>query len=282
MDDLVRTVQRKFKVVLETWDVTRGVIAGLEEWRELFGMGVMENLLVKYLLPKLALELREKFVVDPSDQKLDVLTDTVMPWRMYFRASTWGTLLESEFFAKWLAMLHLWLTSEKVDLDEVGQWYEWWKNQVFPVQVLEMDGVRRGFKAGLDLMSKAADYSDQRIPLTKLPAPTNTVQKRPVTTPARIAKKEVIKPGASRQVRETTFRDVLEDLCMENSLLLVPLRRAHEATGKALFRITASADGKGGVTGYVGDGDVLWLQTKRQGPYEPAGLDRIVSLAESR
>ena len=84
------------------------------------------------------------------------------------------------------------------------------------------------------------------------------------------------------EIQETTFKDVLEDLCAENNLLLVPLRTADEATGKALFRITASADGKGGVTGYIGDGDVLWLQTKRQGPYEPVGLEKVVPLAERR
>jgi len=280
MDDMVKIVQHKFKVVLETWDVSKGIVNGLEEWRELFGSGTLEELLLKFILPKLALELREKFVVDPSDQQLDVLTGIVMPWRKYFRASTWGQLLESEFFSKWLGMLHLWLTSEGVNLEEVGQWYEWWKHQVFEREALELEGVRRGFKAGLDLMSKAADYMDQGIPLTKLPAPITGPQ-RPVNKPVRLPKK-VVKPAPVAAIKETTFKDVLEDLCAENNLLFVPMRTADQATGKALFRITASADGKGGTTGYIGEGDVLWLQTRRQGPYEPVGLDKVVSLAERR
>jgi tuftelin-interacting protein 11 len=281
MDDLIKTVQHKFKVVLETWDIKKGIISGLEEWRDLFGKGVLEDLLLKHILPKLALELRENFEVDPSDQKLEVLLETIMPWQKYFRSSTWGQLLSSEFFSKWLGMLHLWLTSEQVNLEEVGQWYEWWKHQVFPSEILEMEEVRKGFKAGLDLMSKAADYVDQGIPLTKLPAPVLTGPQRPVTKPVRMPKKEVQKV-VRQEIQETTFKDVLEDLCAENNLLLVPLRTADEATGKALFRITASADGKGGVTGYIGDGDVLWLQTKRQGPYEPVSLEKVVPLAERR
>jgi tuftelin-interacting protein 11 len=176
-------------------------------------------------------------------------------------------------------MLHLWLTSEDVNLEEVGQWYEWWKHQVFTPAVLEMEGTRRGFNAGLDLMSKAADYTEQGIPLKRLPAPSTGPQ-RPVAKPVRLPKQKMVK--AVQVVRETTFKDVLEDLCVENSLLLVPLRQADQATGKALFRITESADGKGGVTGYIGDGDVLWLQTKRQGPFEPVGLDKVISLAERR
>jgi len=63
---------------------------------------------------------------------------------------------------------------------------------------------------------------------------------------------------------------------------LVPLRTADPFSGRSLFRITASADGKGGVTGYIGEGDILWLQTKRLGPYEPVGLDKVVPLAERR
>ena len=280
MDDMVKMVQHKFKVVLETWDVSKGVVTGLEEWRELFGSGTLEDLLLKFILPKLALQLRENFVVDPSDQQLDCLTSVVMPWRKYFRDSTWGQLLESEFFSKWLGMLHLWLTDENVNLEEVGQWYEWWKHQVFDREVLELDKVRKGFKAGLDLMSKAADYIDQGLPLTKLPAPITGPQ-RPANKPVRMPKKPV-KPAEVAQVKETTFKDLLEELCAEHNLLFVPMRTADETTGKALFRITASADGKGGTTGYIGDGDILWLQTKRQGPYEPVGLEKVVALAERR
>ena len=279
MDDLVQTVRHKFKIVLETWDVSRGVVSGLEEWRELFGKGQLEELLLKHILPKLALELREKFVVDPSGQNLDVLENVVMPWRSYFRTSTWGQLLESEFFSKWLAMLHLWLTSEGVNLSEVGQWYEWWKHSVFPPAIMEMEGVRRGFNTGLDLMSKAADYADQGISLARLPAPV-TVQGRPepVTKPA----KKTPRPAVARPVvEETTFRDVLEDFCAENNLLFISLRTANE-DGKPLFRVTAHADGKGGVVGYIGKGDVLYVRGTRQGPFKPESLDRLPELAERR
>jgi tuftelin-interacting protein 11 len=284
MDHLIQTVRQKFKIVLETWDISRGVVTGLEEWRELFGKGTLEELLLKYILPKLALELREKFVVDPSDQKLEVLEKVVMPWRLYFRASTWGQLLESEFFSKWLAMLHLWLTSEGVDLSEVGQWYEWWKHSVFnfPPEVLEMEAVRRGFKTGLDLMSKAADYTEQGLSLTKLPSPV-TVQRRPETewksTNKMPRRTEVTKPVVVGE--ETTFRDVLEDFCAENDLLFIPLRPAHE-DGNPLFRVTAHADGKGGVVGYIGKGDVLYVQSTRQGPFKPESLDRLPELAKRR
>ena len=279
MDDLIRSVQHKFKIVLEHWKIEDGLISGLDEWKGLFGKGVLEDLLLQYILPELSRELRENFIIDPSDQDPEVLY-RVMAWRKYFRASTWGQLLESEFFSKWLTTLYYWLTSENVDLEEVGQWYEWWKHDGLEKDVLEMDGVRRGFKVGLDLMSKAADYVDQGIPLSKLPAPVIGPQ-RPTSKPVRKVPKEPPKPKV-REIRETTFREVLEEFCAEKNLLYIPLRTTDPTTGKALFRITASADGKGGVTGYLGEGDVLYLQTTRQGPYEPVSIDKVVVLAERR
>jgi len=284
-EDLINTIQYKFKTLLETWDLKHGAVPGLEEWRELFGRGALEDILLKTILPKLALELRENLEIDPADQQLDVLLERVMVWRPYFRGSTWGQLLQSEFFSKWVGLLYLWLTSEMVDMEEVSQWYEWWKHSVFPPEVLELDGVRRGFKAGLDLMSKAADYIENNIPLSKLPAPISTGPQRPVSKPVKVHKKEDSKAkgiAAAPAKEKTIFKDILEEVCVENSLLMVPLRRADEASGKALFRVTASADGKGGVMGYIGEGDVLWLQTKRQGAFEPVGLDRLVPLAERR
>jgi tuftelin-interacting protein 11 len=282
MDDLVKTVQHKFKTILEMWNISSGMIDGLEEWRDLFGKGVLENLLLKSIFPKLALELRENFTIDPSDQKLDVLMDKVMPWSTYFRASTWGQLLESEFFSKWLEMLHLWLTSEGANLEEVGQWYEWWKHQVFSSEILELEKVRKGFNEGLQLMSKAADYVDRGLPLSGLPLPSTSGPQRPVTQPVRPPKSSNAPRPPVQQLKETTFRDILEDLCAENNFILLPLREMEKNSGKALFRITANADAKGGVLGYIGEGDVLWLQKSRQGPYEPVSMEKMVEIIEKR
>ncbi|KAK5188018.1 hypothetical protein LTR16_008927, partial [Cryomyces antarcticus] len=52
----------------------------------------------------------------------------------------------------------------------------------------------------------------------------------------------------------------------------MPLREAHAATGFPLFRITASATGRGGVVVYF-KGDVLWAQNRRdRALFEPVEL----------
>jgi tuftelin-interacting protein 11 len=79
------------------------------------------------------------------------------------------------------------------------------------------------------------------------------------------------------------FRDEVEAWCMEEDLTLVPLREAHQANGLPLFRITASATGKGGVVVYM-KGDILWVQRKgEKGVFDPMGLDEgLVERAEGK
>jgi tuftelin-interacting protein 11 len=88
---------------------------------------------------------------------------------------------------------------------------------------------------------------------------------------------------------EISFRDIVEQWCEEEGLLLVPLKEAHPSNGLPLFRITASATGKGGVKVYF-KGDVVWALERRAGEdsegrevWKPVGLeDGLIKLAERR
>ncbi len=82
-----------------------------------------------------------------------------------------------------------------------------------------------------------------------------------------------------------SFKDILEELCEQESLLIIPLRRAHPATGLPLLRITASSAGTGGSVVYL-KGDVVWAQDKKdRNVWEPVDVFRdgvLVAMAEGR
>jgi tuftelin-interacting protein 11 len=84
-------------------------------------------------------------------------------------------------------------------------------------------------------------------------------------------------------VEEIAFKDIVENWCLEQGLIILPLREAHPKTGLPLFRITASATGKGGVVAYL-HGEVVWVQNKKaKDVWEPMGLeDSLVERAEGR
>jgi tuftelin-interacting protein 11 len=182
MDDLLRDMRTKFGVILDTWDLSKGTVEGLEAWREVFGSDKLEQVLIRHLLPRLAVRLRADFDVNPADQVLDPLED-VFKWSAFFRPSTLGRLFEVEFFPKWLSVLHQWLTAEPV-FTEVQEWYLFWQD-VFPDDIRSSPSVKEGFRKGLDMVNDALDLGERAaaelpLPETRSTHPTRADRERKV------------------------------------------------------------------------------------------------------
>ncbi|KAI9858195.1 MAG: hypothetical protein M1813_007844 [Trichoglossum hirsutum] len=279
---LLADVKRKFRVVIDTWDLSKGVIDGLKNWKEVL-RGELDHVLIRHLLPRLALLLQNDFEINPADQDLSPLK-RVLKWKDFFRPSVMGELLIAEFFPKWHNILHLWLTSDP-NYEEVGEWFTWWKGR-FPEEVNEVRAVAEEWDRGLKTINHALDLGD--LVKTDLPPPT-AGPARPIKAPA-TPTNGVSTDQTTRTTRTPTtatdaptFRDVIEAWCSDENLLLMPLREAHETTGLPLFRITASANGKGGVIVYL-KGDVVWAQNKKnKGVWEPVGLGlALIERAEGK
>jgi tuftelin-interacting protein 11 len=129
----------------------------------------------------------------------------------------------------------------------------------------------------MDLASRLDD------PATELPAPNVTAQPVPTEDVPQPVPEAPAPPRKPKVVEEIAFKDILESWCMEQGLIILPLREAHPQNGQPLFRITASATGKGGVVAFV-QGDVVWVQNKKaKDIWEPMGLeDRLVERAEGK
>ncbi|KAF2405279.1 TFP11-domain-containing protein [Trichodelitschia bisporula] len=271
---LLADVKRKFRLVLDTWDLSRGPVPGLAEWRSVLGTS-LDDALIRHLLPRLAQVLAVEFEVYPPEQVTEPL-ERVLAWRDYFQPRVMGRLLVAEFFPKWMATLHAWLT-DTPNYEEVGMWFSWWKEQI-PAEINAVPQVNDMWDKGLGMMNLALDLGERAKselppPMAGPPRPVVPAKEEPVPEP----KKKVAVE------EETTFRDVVEAWCEEQSLLLIPLRKAHEITGRPLFRVTASATGKGGVVVYL-KGDVVWAQRRNdKSAFEPIGLgEGLVGRAEGK
>lgn len=277
---LLADVKRKFKLALDTWDLSKGVLPGLEAWREVL-RSKFDEALIRHLLPRLATHLSSNFEIDPADQDLQALVQ-VLAWETFFEPRVFGQLLIMEFFPKWKNILHLWLTSDP-DYNEVGEWFSWWKKQ-FSDSINSISAVAEEWEQGLSLMDQAVDLgSDAK---SSLPLPAAGPQRPIVVKKGTVHEKTSPASSSARKATTsevTTFKDVVEAWCAEEDLLMIPLREAHEITGLPLFRITASADGKGGAVVYL-KGDVVWARKKGDATvYEPVGLgDGLVGRAERR
>ncbi|KAG4301666.1 hypothetical protein PCK1_002151 [Pneumocystis canis] len=272
-ETLIDNVKRKFKVILNSWNIQDGPIEELNAWREVFGDSQFEKLMLNHLLPKLSMCLRLDFQVDPSDQKLEPL-ECVLSWKSFFKPSVFEQLFATEFFPKWINVLYIWLTDSECNYAQVSEWYQWWQ-QVFPSEMLEMPMIRESFVKGLDMMHHALNLGNDVS--EKLPPPIiDSIDSIGIKTKDSLPKKYM----KNLDFEEIEFKDVVDEFCTEHDLVLIPLRKAHENTGNPLFRITANTKGIGGVIVYI-KGDVVWVQNvKNKNEFTPQSLNHILTLVQ--
>ncbi|KAF2460471.1 GC-rich sequence DNA-binding factor-like protein-domain-containing protein, partial [Lineolata rhizophorae] len=258
---------------------------GLAHWRDVLGGDQTAALLLDALVPRLASLLSTAFVVDPADQDLAPL-QAVFAWAESAPAAADGVpqrvlarLFAARALPAWLATLHAWLSAEP-NYEEVGQWFEWWRGGAggtLPAAVCDDAAVRAGWDEGLRLVNAALDLGPDRR--AEIPPPDLSVVTGPGAPagedddgargdglPVAAAANDVAAatppapaPPPQAPLEEPSFRDVVEAWCADEDLLFLPVREAEPASGLPLFRLTASATGRGGVLVYL-KGDVVWAQ----------------------
>ena len=270
MEEFLGDARRKLKSLLRGWDIAEGVPDDLPSWREVFSVGDWDTMLLKYIVPKLGAALREEFRVNPRSQDMAPL-ERVLAWAPLLRGSIFASLLAAEFFPKWLDVLHVWLVQPRPNFDEVAQWYAFWKG-VFSEEVLALPAVRDGFTRGLQLMNMAIELGPDAP--TKLPRPEHDRRDREATS----SPPPTTKSGAARKpparVQEITFRSIVEDYAASHNLIFLPAGRVHERSRMPLFRVSPTADGKGGILVYVLD-DAVWAPDET-GEYRAITLENMV------
>lgn len=75
---------------------------------------------------------------------------------------------------------------------------------------------------------------------------------------------------------EVTFRSIAESYASERNLLFLPTGKSHTATGKQLFKVSKTLDGRG-ATVYVG-ADAVYAQVE-DGSFRAVLLDDMVKMA---
>ena len=268
---ILADVKRKLKTTVSTWDLTAGIPPGLESWQSVL-QNELPPILLRHLLPRLAAHLSENLIIDPSDQDLGPLSD-VLQWSPFFASSTIAHLLVAEYFPKWHQTLYLWLTASP-NYEEIRDWFQWWKEQLHLLSpgINEFLAVAAEWTRGLETISLALDLGLEAA--SQLPPPSDgpaLALSTPKTAPSKIST-----PSSRIQENPITFRDIVEHWCAEQGLIMMPLREADPSSGFPLFRITASASGRGGVVVYL-KGDVLWVRGSASGgegkSFMPLGLD---------
>ena len=271
---LVADVKRKFRQLIDVWEFHRGVIPGLKQWKEVLHPSRSQDqwgpLVMNNILPSMGKYMKANFRVDPQDQEPYIeMLDGLFKWLDVLRPSMIGEVVVSTVFPMWHDALYHWLLLDNANYEEIGQWFEWWQNDVFPEEIKALPSITAEFEKGTALIERALDLGDRAKtdlkppesgPALKLPSRSRHHKEHrhrepaPPPAPAPEAKKP----------EEVTFRHVMEDWCQENDLQFIPERKKVHAEGP-YYRITARGDGKGGVLVRF-KGDMLIAEVKNKDP----------------
>ncbi|KAI0161596.1 TFP11-domain-containing protein [Xylariaceae sp. FL1272] len=259
---LVSDVRRKFRQLIDVWDFEKGVVPGLKPWQDVFRPSKAQDqwkpLVMHHILPSMGRYLRTNFRVDASDQEpyFNMLLG-LFKWNDIISSSMIAEVIVTEVFPKWHDVLYQELTREEANYEEIGAWYEWWHDEVFPKEIAVQQSVEAEFQRGADMIEKALELGDGAK--SKLPYPN----KQPARQPKPKMRREPVpeKKAPIVEEKEKTFRDEVEDWAQENDLQFIPIRKANEQ-GKHYFRLTARMDGKGGVLAWF-RGDVLVVESRK-------------------
>lgn len=194
--------------------------------------------------------------IDPSNQSLEPLKNA-LAWEEMLGQSAFMTLLEQHFFRKWHAALHKWLTTPKVDLDEVAQWYTGWKS-VFSDELLSHERMRVQLNLALNMMNQAASGEGVVMPSVAAPQPSAPVRDEPKAHPM--------------DESTMTLKDMIEQFANAHELEFVP---------------NASGRRHDGLTVYTFGGVNVIVDTAREsirasiaGKWVPVSLEQLLEQAQ--
>ncbi|KAI1272104.1 GC-rich sequence DNA-binding factor-like protein-domain-containing protein [Xylaria sp. FL0933] len=266
---LVSDIRRKFRQTIDTWQFDKGVVPGLKKWQDILRPSKAQDqwkpLVMHHILPSMGRYLRSNFRVDPGDQEPFLKTlQGVMKWTEIISSSMVGEVIVAEVFPMWHNVLYQWLTSDEANYEEVGAWFEWWHDDVFPPEIASLESIKAEFQRGTVMIEKALELGDEAK--HHLPRPDTQPARRSRPSKPKTEKQNQPEPAVLApppELTEPTFRDEVEAWCQENDLQFIPIRKANEL-GKHYFRLTARLDGKGGVLAYFrGDDDVLVVESRK-------------------
>ncbi|KAH6845630.1 GC-rich sequence DNA-binding factor-like protein-domain-containing protein [Chaetomium sp. MPI-CAGE-AT-0009] len=282
---LVADVRRKFRQLIDAWDFNRGVIPGLKQWKDILRPAsttsssrerdMWSPLVMNHILPSMARHLRANFRVEPQDQGpyMEAL-DRLFEWADVVRPSMLAEVLVAELFPAWHAALHQWLVLDDADYNEIGAWFQWWQDEVFPDEVKALPSVVAEFEKGSAMIERALDLG------ARVGAELEPPEKGPALKTGREGGREerererrgerekvaVREPGVeTKRPEEVSFREVIEAWCQEHDMQFMPERNKLHAEGP-VYRISG-LDGKRGVSVYF-KGNSLFALVKDQNPLE--------------
>uniref|UniRef100_A0A3B4UMB9 Tuftelin-interacting protein 11 n=1 Tax=Seriola dumerili TaxID=41447 RepID=A0A3B4UMB9_SERDU len=272
LEPLYPPIRSKLSNALQRWhpsDTSARLI--LQPWKDVFTPGAWEAFMVKNIIPKLALCL-EELVINPHQQQMEPF-HWVMDWEGMLSPSSLVSLLDKNFFTKWLQVLCSWL-SNSPNYEEITKWYLGWKS-MFSDVLLSQPLIKEKFNEALDIMNRAVSSGMggymQPGARENIAYLTQTERRKDFQYEAMQERRDaesVAHRGISAGV-PTNFKDLIQTKAEENNIVFMPLvAKRHE--GKQLYTF-------GRIVIYI-DRGVVFVQGEKT--WVPTSLQSLIDMAK--
>lgn len=274
LEPLYSPIRNKLSNALQKWhpsDSSAKLI--LQPWKAVFTPGSWEAFMVKNIVPKLAVCLSE-FVINPHQQHMDAFY-WVMDWDGMISLSSLLSLLEKNFFPKWVQVLCSWLNNDP-NYEEITKWYLGWKS-MFSDQILAQPSIKENFNEALDIMNRAvASVGAYAQPGARenIAYLTHTERRKDFQYEAMQERREAESVaqrgiGVSSVSVPTNFKDLIQTKAEEHNIVFMPLMgKRHE--GKQLYTF-------GRIVIYI-DRGVVFVQGEKT--WVPTSLQSLIDMAK--
>ncbi|XP_077601219.1 tuftelin-interacting protein 11-like [Stigmatopora nigra] len=272
LEPLYAPIRSKLANALQRWhpsDASARLI--LQPWKDVFSPGAWEAFMVKNIIPKLALCL-EELVINPHQQQMEPF-HWVIDWEGMLSASSLVSLLDKNFFPKWLQVLCSWL-SNSPNYEEITKWYLGWKT-MFSDFLLSQTIIKDKFNEALNIMNRAVSSGIggymQPGARENIAYLTQTERRKDFHYEAMQERRDaenVAHRVASTSV-PTNFKDLIQTKAEENNIVFMPIvAKRHE--GKQLYTF-------GRIVIFIERG-VVFVQGEKT--WVPTSLQSLIDMAK--
>ncbi|KAI6180418.1 Septin and tuftelin-interacting protein 1-like protein [Aphelenchoides besseyi] len=261
-------IRQKLSKALRMWKPTdESAIPVIKPWKNVFTRATMQGFLAANIVPKLE-KMLSQMDMNPNTNPTHSEFNAVLAWEDLLGSEIVAQILTRNFFPRWYENFCLWLETENMKMDEVIQYYKYWKGQTSTLEHLEpikgkctTSSILTDSLAEFIRAMKAIQQVKSSVMVTRMP---NYEQTR-VSLPPPVQQPQVPTYQAM-PFQQTSFRHFVQQQAQQRGIPFAPTNRNYH--GRAIYSFNDRS--------VYFDGTLIFIFDSTTSKWQPIGLEQLI------